>query len=40
MNQDQIETLARKIMQANPGMGWHSAWIKAVRLAQQFQEIF
>jgi hypothetical protein len=27
-----IEDLARKIMQANPALGWHSAWIKAVRL--------
>jgi hypothetical protein len=30
--QEQIEALARKIMQASPGLGWHSAWIKAVRM--------
>lgn len=29
---DTIEDQARKIMQADPRLGWHSAWIKAVRL--------
>ncbi len=29
---DTIEDLARKIIQSSPGMGWHTAWIKAVRM--------
>lgn len=33
MSQDQLEDLAKKIMQADKRLGWHSAWIKAVRLA-------
>ena len=29
-----IEALARKIIQVTPGLGWHRAWIKAVRLSR------
>lgn len=32
MNQDQIEALARKIRQADPSIGWLTAWNKAIRL--------
>jgi hypothetical protein len=37
--QEQIEALARKIMQASPGMGWHTAWIKAVRLSNAVENV-
>jgi len=39
MNQRQIEDLARKIMQADPRLGWQSAWIKAIRMINSLESL-